>query len=92
MAMPTYERRYYLGMLTREFERKEEAMEEAKEQTTTSGGKGSRTSKVSGQQLKSKMIPKNVIIVDIGINRVFNQEGKNKIVGDVDFNFLILIH
>jgi hypothetical protein len=55
MAMPTYERRYYLGMLTKEFERKEEAIEEAKEQTTTSGGKGSRTSKVSGQQLKSKM-------------------------------------
>ena len=55
MVMPTYERRYYLGMLTREFERKEEAIEVAKEQTTTTGGKGSRTSKISGQNLKSKM-------------------------------------
>ena len=39
--------------------------------------------------LKSKMIPKNVIIVDIGINRVLTQEGKNKIVGDVDFEDVI---
>ncbi len=55
MAMPTYERRYYLGMLTKDFERKQEQIEEQKEQQTTSGGKGSRTSKVSGQQLKTRM-------------------------------------
>ena len=55
MAMPTYERRYYLGMLTKDFERKQEQIEQQKEQQTTSGGKGSRTSKVSGQQLKTKM-------------------------------------
>lgn len=55
MAMPTYERRYFLGMLTKDFERKEEAFEEAKEKSNTTGGKGSRTSKVSGQQLKTKM-------------------------------------
>ena len=52
MVMPTYERRYYLGMLTKDFERREE---QQKEQQATSGGKGSRTSKVSGQQLKTKM-------------------------------------
>jgi hypothetical protein len=55
MVMPTYERRYYLGMLTKDFERKQEQIEEQKEQQTTSGGKGSRTSKVSGQQLKTRM-------------------------------------
>lgn len=55
MAMPTYERRYYLGMLTKDYERKQEQIEEQKEQQTTSGGKGSRTSKVSGEQLKTRM-------------------------------------
>ena len=52
MVMPTYERRYYLGMLTKDFERREE---QQKEQQATSGGKGSRTSKISGQQLKTKI-------------------------------------
>jgi hypothetical protein len=42
-------------MLTKDFERKQEQIEEQKEQQTTSGGKGSRTSKVSGQQLKTRM-------------------------------------
>ena len=55
MAMPTYERRYYLGMLTKDFERKQEQIEEQKDQQTTSGGKGSRTSKISGNQLKNKI-------------------------------------
>jgi len=55
LAMPTYERRYFIGMLTKTLEKKEEAIEEAKEQATVSGGKGSRTSKVSGQQLKTRM-------------------------------------
>lgn len=55
MAMPTYERRYYLGMLTKDFERKEEQIEEQRNQSNTSGSKGSRTSTVSGQQLKTKM-------------------------------------
>ena len=55
MSMPTYERRYYLGMLTKDFERKEEQIEESKDQASTVGTKGSRTSKVSGNQLKNKM-------------------------------------
>ena len=55
MVMPTYERRYYLGMLTKDFERREEQLEQQKEQQATSGGKGSRTSKISGQQLKTKI-------------------------------------
>ena len=55
MLMPTYERRYYLGMLTKDFERKEEQIEEGKDQASTVGTKGSRTSKVSGNQLKNKM-------------------------------------
>jgi len=60
MVMPTYERRYYLGMLTKDFERKQEQIEEQKEQQTTSGGKGSRTSKVSGQQLKNNINNGNI--------------------------------
>jgi hypothetical protein len=60
MAMPTYERRYYLGMLTKDFERRQEQIEEQKEQQTTSGGKGSRTSKVSGQQLKNNINNGNI--------------------------------
>ena len=55
LAMPTYERRYFIGMLTKTLEKKEEAIEEAKEQATVSGGKGSRTSKISGQNLKNKI-------------------------------------
>jgi len=56
MVMPTYERRYFLGMLTKDYERKEEAYEEAREnEKSPTGGKGSRTSKVSGKQLKTKM-------------------------------------
>jgi methylenetetrahydrofolate dehydrogenase (NADP+) / methenyltetrahydrofolate cyclohydrolase len=39
--------------------------------------------------LKSNLIPQNAIIVDIGINRVLNQEGKSVIVGDADFNDVI---
>jgi len=60
MVMPTYERRYYLGMLTKDFERRQEQIEEQKEQQTTSGGKGSRTSKVSGQQLKNNINNGNI--------------------------------
>ena len=60
MAMPTYERRYYLGMLTKDFERKQEQIEEQKDQQTTSGGKGSRTSKISGQNLKNSINNGNI--------------------------------
>ncbi len=53
--MPTYERRFFLGMLTKERREREEHMEKMKEQTQSSGGKGKRITRVSGDALKSKL-------------------------------------
>lgn len=55
LAMPTYERRFFLGQKTREFEKKEEQMEKNKEQQQSKGSKGSRTTRVSGNALKNKI-------------------------------------
>ena len=43
LAMPTYERRYFLGLLTKQAREREEEMEEMKEKTQVSSGKGNRT-------------------------------------------------
>jgi len=53
--MPTYERRFFIGMLTREAGEREEKVERNKEQTKTNGSKGNRTTTVSGDALKSKI-------------------------------------
>lgn len=53
--MPTYERRYFLGLLTQKNVEREEKMEEMKEKSQTKSGKGSRTRKVGGETLKSKL-------------------------------------
>jgi len=55
MAMTVSQRRYFLGLLTKDFKQKEEQIEEQRNKQTTQGSKGSRTTKVSGSQLKSKM-------------------------------------
>lgn len=55
MNMPTYERRFYIQMFKEEMEEKQEKMEEMKKKNKTSGGKGTRTSSISGEALKSKM-------------------------------------
>lgn len=57
MAMPVYERRYFLTLLTKDHQKREEKEEELKEQAKTSsnGSKGSRTTKISGNALKSRM-------------------------------------
>ena len=55
LAMPTYERRYFLGLLTKDYKQKEEQLEEMKAKQTTSNSKGKRTTSVSGDQLKNKM-------------------------------------
>jgi hypothetical protein len=55
MAMPTYERRFFLGQKTREITRQEEQMEKAREQQTNKNSKGSRTTKVSGEALKNRI-------------------------------------
>jgi hypothetical protein len=55
LAMPTYERRFFLGQKTRDLVKQEEQMEKSKEQSQSRNSKGSRTTKVSGDALKNKI-------------------------------------
>lgn len=55
LSMPTYERRFFLGLLTKETKEREDKMEEMKEKSQTKGTKGNRTTKVSGEGLKNRM-------------------------------------
>lgn len=55
LAMPTYERRFFLGQKTRELVKKEEQMEKSNEQQKYKNSKGSRTTRVSGEALKNKI-------------------------------------
>lgn len=52
LSMPTYERRFFLYSFINENEKRQEQMEN---QSQTSGGKGTRTTKVSGEALKSRL-------------------------------------
>ena len=54
LAMPTYERRYFLGLLTKQAREREEEYEERKN-STKSSSKGKRTTTVSGDALKSRI-------------------------------------
>ena len=53
--MPTYERRFFLSLLTKDIQEREQRMEEMKNKNQQKNAKGSRTSKVSGEALKSKI-------------------------------------
>lgn len=53
LSMPVYERRFYLTSFVQENEKRKEKVEEQKSNVTN--GKGKRTTKVSGEQLKSKL-------------------------------------
>jgi hypothetical protein len=55
LSMPTYERRFFIGQLTRDATKLEEQMEKAREQSQGNNGKGSRTKKISGDALKTRM-------------------------------------
>jgi hypothetical protein len=55
MSMPTYERRYYLDMLIRENTKKNDMMEEKMENMKNSSAKGTRNTKIGGEQLKNKL-------------------------------------
>ena len=55
LALPTYERRYFLGLLTKDVREREEQAEKMKEQAQTKGGKGKRSTRVSGEALKNKI-------------------------------------
>ena len=52
--MPTYERRFYLTTLMEENIKKQEQAEEA-QSNAKNGGKGTRTSTVSGEALKNQI-------------------------------------
>jgi len=53
--LPTYERRFFLGLLTKDARQREEDLEAMKEQQQTKGGKGTRQTRVSGEALKNRM-------------------------------------
>lgn len=56
MAMPTYERRFFLGLLTKDAREREEKMEEMrKSHQNNNNSKGSRNTRISGDQLKTRM-------------------------------------
>jgi len=55
MLMPTYERRFFLGLLSKDAREREEQAEEMKQQAVSKNSKGSRTTKVSGEALKNKI-------------------------------------
>jgi len=57
LSMPTYERRYFLGLLTKQKTLNEEANDKLidKGENKTSTGKGTRSSTLSGSALKSKI-------------------------------------
>lgn len=55
LLCPTYERRYYLNMLVGENKKKNEMMEQKMEEIRGSNSSGSRTTRIGGEQLKSKL-------------------------------------
>tara|TARA_R110001592_G_scaffold93065_5_gene270523 strand:+ start:813 stop:995 length:183 start_codon:yes stop_codon:yes gene_type:complete len=53
--MPTCERRFFLNKLLNENQKRQEATEEQISKMSSSNSKGSRTTKMGGEQLKAKM-------------------------------------
>ncbi len=55
LSMPIYERRFFLGQLVKQKVQADEISEQQREQAKTNTGKGQRTTRVSGTQLKNKI-------------------------------------
>jgi hypothetical protein len=55
LDMPVYERRFFLGLLTKDTVKRQEKIDEMTEKSTTKGSKGNRTTKVSGEGLKNRI-------------------------------------
>ena len=56
MVMPTYERRFFLGLLTKDAREREEKTEEMRQKyQNNNNSKGSRNTRISGDQLKTRM-------------------------------------
>ena len=54
LALPVYERRFFIGMLMRKKIEEEEYMETMREQKQISSGKGTKKTRISGEALKNK--------------------------------------
>jgi len=54
LAMPTYERRFFLSLLTKQMREREEQMEEMQKTHNNKNAKGSRSTTISGEALKSR--------------------------------------
>lgn len=56
LAMPTYERRFFLSLLTKEAKEREEEAERMRDEIRNrNNGKGGRNTRISGDALKTKM-------------------------------------
>lgn len=55
LAAPTCERRFFLRKLMDDNQKIQEATEEQQEKIKNKGAKGTRTTKMGGEQLKAKM-------------------------------------
>lgn len=55
LNMPTHERRFFIGRLTKDSELKQEQYEKMKEEQTNKNAKGSRSTRLSGDALKTKL-------------------------------------
>lgn len=55
LSMPTYERKYFLGLLTKDATEREERTEELKNNSNNKNAKGQRTTTVSGEALKTRI-------------------------------------
>jgi len=53
--MPVYERKYFIGLLTKDVTAREEQAIKLREQSETKSGKGNRNTRVGGDTLKNKM-------------------------------------
>jgi hypothetical protein len=54
--MPVQERRFYLGLFVKETQKKQEYLEETNQTNTNKNSKGSRTTRVSGDALKNRIM------------------------------------
>jgi len=55
LVLPTYERRFFLHSLINENKKKSEMMEEQIEESKNKNARGTRSSRIGGEQLKSKL-------------------------------------
>jgi hypothetical protein len=63
LAMPVYERRYFLSLLTKESREREERNQEMVQKENNSNAKGNRKTRISGDALKHRMNSGDVPLV-----------------------------